>query len=175
MIFQIVAIIISPRTGDTAPDFTAETTTGPINFHHWIGDSRAFFFSHPADYTRVCTTEMGRTVQRAKEFATRNIKQIVLPTNTRAEHVNWIEDVNGSQGTDSRYPIVANADQKIAKLYDMIHSIERETAAARSVFIIDPDKKSVSTRPVRRTSKAPLTKPARRTWQSVGCRRCTRQ
>lgn len=132
---------MSLRIGDTAPDFTAETTTGPINFHDWIGNSWAFFFSHPADFTPVCTTEMGRTAQLAQEFAARNVKPIGLSTDTVAEHVKWIEDVNDTQNTDLRFPIVADADLTIAKLYDMIHPSESETAAVRSVFIIDPDKK----------------------------------
>ena len=132
---------MSLRIGDTAPDFSADTTTGPINFHDWIGDEWAFFFSHPADFTPVCTTEMGRTAQLAKQFAARGVKPIGLSTDTVGEHMKWIEDVNDTQHTTLRFPIVADADLKIAKLYDMIHPSESETAAVRSVFIIDPDKK----------------------------------
>ncbi|KEJ90769.1 peroxiredoxin [Sulfitobacter donghicola] len=132
---------MSLRIGDTAPNFDAETTTGPINFHDWIGSQWAFFFSHPADFTPVCTTEMGRTAQLAEQFAARNVKPIGLSTDTVAEHVKWIDDVNDTQNTTLRFPIVADADLKIAKLYDMIHPSESETAAVRSVFIIDPDKK----------------------------------
>lgn len=132
---------MSLRIGDTAPDFKADTTTGPIQFHDWIGDEWAFFFSHPADFTPVCTTEMGRTAQLAEQFAARHVKPIGLSTDTVAEHVKWIDDVNDTQNTTLRFPIVADADLTIAKLYDMIHPSESETAAVRSVFIIDPDKK----------------------------------
>ena len=132
---------MSLRIGDTAPNFKADTTTGTIDFHQWIGDKWAFFFSHPADFTPVCTTEMGRTAQLAEEFASRHVKPIGLSTDTVAEHVKWIVDVNETQHTTLRFPIVADADLKIAKLYDMIHPSESETAAVRSVFIIDPDKK----------------------------------
>lgn len=129
------------RIGDTAPNFDVDTTNGPINFHDWIGDSWAFFFSHPADYTPVCTTEMGRTAQLADEFEKRNTKPIGLSTDTVDEHKTWILDVNDTQNTNLVFPIVADADLKIAKLYDMIHPSESETAAVRSVFIIDPNKK----------------------------------
>lgn len=132
---------MSLKIGDTAPSFNAQTTTGQINFHDWIGSDWAFFFSHPADFTPVCTTEMGRTAQLAEQFSARGVKPIGLSTDTVAEHVKWIEDVNDTQNTILRFPIVADADLKIAKLYDMIHPNESETAAVRSVFIIDPDKK----------------------------------
>lgn len=129
------------RIGDIAPNFDVETTNGPINFHDWIGDSWAFFFSHPADYTPVCTTEMGRTAQLADAFAQRNTKPIGLSTDSVEEHKSWILDVNDTQNTNLLFPIVADADLKIAKLYEMIHPSESETAAVRSVFIIDPQKK----------------------------------
>ena len=132
---------MSLRIGDTAPDFQAETTTGSIQFHDWIGDNWAFFFSHPADFTPVCTTEMGRTAQLAEQFAARHVKPIGLSTDTVVEHVKWIEDVNDKQNTILRFPIIADADLGIAKLYDMIHPNESTTAAVRSVFIIDPNKK----------------------------------
>ncbi|MDP5358978.1 MAG: redoxin domain-containing protein, partial [Paracoccaceae bacterium] len=109
------------RIGDTAPDFSAEGTTGSIQFHDWIGNDWAFFFSHPADFTPVCTTEMGRTAQLAEQFAARGVKPIGLSTDTVAEHVKWIEDVNDTQHTTLRFPIIADADLTIAKLYDMIH------------------------------------------------------
>ena len=127
--------------GDTVPDFTANTTTGPISFHDWIGNDWAFFFSHPADFTPVCTTEMGRTSQLSDEFTKRGVKPIGLSTDTVEEHLNWIEDVNDTQNTTLRFPIVADPDFEIAKLFEMIHPGESETAAVRSVFIIDPDKK----------------------------------
>lgn len=127
--------------GDIVPDFKADTTTGPISFHDWIGDDWAFFFSHPADFTPVCTTEMGRTAQLADQFATRGVKPIGLSTDSVEEHLKWIEDVNDTQNTTLRFPIVADPDFEIAKLYEMIHPGESQTAAVRSVFIIDPDKK----------------------------------
>ncbi|MEO1205098.1 MAG: peroxiredoxin [Pseudomonadota bacterium] len=127
--------------GNVVPDFTADTTTGPISFHDWIGNDWAFFFSHPADFTPVCTTEMGRTSQLSEEFAKRGVKPIGLSTDTVDEHLKWIDDVNDTQNTTLRFPIVADPDLKISKLYEMIHSAESETAAVRSVFIIDSDKK----------------------------------
>lgn len=129
------------RLGDTAPDFTVESSAGTIHLHEWMGDSWVFFFSHPADFTPVCTTEMGRTAQLADQFAARNVKPLGLSTDTVDEHMKWIEDVNDTQHTNLQFPIVADADHKIAQLYDMIHPGESETAAVRSVFIIDPDKK----------------------------------
>ena len=127
--------------GDIAPDFTADTTVGKISFHDWIGDDWAFFFSHPADFTPVCTTEMGRTSQLSEEFTRRGVKPIGLSTDTVKEHLKWIDDVNETQNTTLRFPIVADPDFEIAKLYEMIHPGESETAAVRSVFIIDPNKK----------------------------------
>lgn len=132
---------MSIRIGDIAPDFTVETTNGTINFHEWIGDSWAFFFSHPADYTPVCTTEMGRTSQLMAEFSKRHCKPIGLSTDTVEEHMSWIVDVNDTQNTTLTFPIVADKDLTVAKLYGMIHPEQSETAAVRSVFIIDPNKK----------------------------------
>lgn len=129
------------RIGDIAPDFNVETTEGSINFHDWVSDSWVFFFSHPADYTPVCTTEMGRTSQLIQEFKKRNCKPLGLSTDTVEEHKGWIDDVNDTQSTDLTFPIVADPDLAIAKLYEMIHPSESETAAVRSVFIIDPEKK----------------------------------
>ncbi|WP_019594122.1 peroxiredoxin [Thioalkalivibrio sp. ALM2T] len=129
------------RLGDTAPNFQIDTTKGKIDFHEWIGDSWCFFFSHPADFTPVCTTEMGRTAQLAKQFADRNTKPLGLSTDTVDEHNKWIEDVNDTQNTTLEFPIVADADKKISELYEMIHPGESETAAVRSVYIIDPNKK----------------------------------
>ena len=127
--------------GDTAPDFEIDSTQGRIKLHDWIGDSWCFFFSHPADFTPVCTTEMGRTAQLAKEFEARNVKPLGLSTDTVEEHNKWIADVNETQNTDLQFPIVADADQKISELYEMIHPGESSTAAVRSVYIIDPNKK----------------------------------
>jgi len=129
------------RIGDIAPDFKVDTTTGEISFHDWIGDEWCFFFSHPADFTPVCTTEMGRTAQLANDFAERNTKPLGLSTDGVKEHLEWINDVNDTQNTILKFPIIADADTKIAQLYEMIHSNESETAAVRSVFIIDPNKK----------------------------------
>ena len=139
------------RLGDTAPDFTVDSTAGTISFHEWIGNSWAFFFSHPADFTPVCTTEMGRTAQLAEQFAARNVKPLGLSTDTTEEHIKWIEDVNDTQHTTLEFPIVADANCEVAKLYDMIHPGESETSAVRSVFIIDPNKK------IRLTMTYPMT------------------
>ena len=132
---------MSLHIGDIAPDFTVDTQVGPISLHDWAGDSWVFFFSHPADFTPVCTTEMGRTAQLADEFAKRNTKPLGLSTDTAEEHRKWIADVNDTQNTDLKFPIVADADLSIARMYDMLHPDQSDTAAVRSVFIIDPDKK----------------------------------
>ena len=132
---------MSIHIGDHVPDFEIDTTKGPISFHDWIGDSWVFFFSHPADFTPVCTTEMGRTAQLADEFARRNVKPLGLSTDTVIEHLKWIDDVNDTQNTKLEFPIVADPDRKIAKLYDMIHPGQSTTEAVRSVFIIDPKQK----------------------------------
>lgn len=132
---------MSLKIGETAPNFNIDTTNGPIDFHEWIGDSWAFFFSHPADYTPVCTTEMGKTSKLKDQFTKRNVKPIGLSTDTVEEHKTWILDINDTQKTTLTFPIVADPDLKVAKLYEMIHEEESETAAVRSVFIIDPNKK----------------------------------
>lgn len=129
------------RLGDIAPNFTIQTTKGEIDFHHWAGDSWVFFFSHPADFTPVCTTEMGMTSKLAPDFAARNVKPLGLSTDTVDEHMLWINDVNETQNTDLQFPIVADKERKIAELYDMIHPNTDNTAAVRSVFIIDPNNK----------------------------------
>jgi len=132
---------MSIRLGETAPDFKVETTKGEISLHDWSGDSWVFFFSHPADFTPVCTTEMGRTAQLSKEFEARNVKPLGLSTDSVGEHLKWIDDVNDTQNCDLQFPIVADPDHKIAQLFGMIHPGESDTAAVRSVFIIDPNKK----------------------------------
>jgi len=129
------------KIGDVAPDFTIPTTTGEISLHDWSGDHWVFFFSHPADFTPVCTTEMGRTAQLADEFKKRNVKPLGLSTDSVEEHLRWIEDVNDTQSTTVEFPIVADAKHEISQLYEMIHPAESDTAAVRSVFIIDPNKK----------------------------------
>ncbi len=131
------------RIGDTAPNFEIETTQGKIDFHDWAKGSWVFFFSHPADYTPVCTTEMGRTAQLAPEFEKRNVKPLGLSTDTVDAHKGWINDVNDTQNTLLEFPIVADQERKVAELYDMIHPGESQTATVRSVFIIDPDQKFV--------------------------------
>ena len=132
---------MSLRIGQIAPNFKADTTNGPIDFHEFIGISWVFFFSHPADFTPVCTTEMGRTSQLDAEFKKRNVKSVGLSTDTVDEHNKWIADVNDTQHTTLQFPIIADPDLKISRLYEMIHPSESETAAVRSVFIIDPDRK----------------------------------
>ncbi len=129
------------RIGDIAPNFKVDTTQGEIDFHDWIGDKWVFFFSHPADFTPVCTTEMGRTAQLAKEFASRDTQPLGLSTDGVEEHKGWIKDVDATQNTSLEFPIVADVDRKVAQAYGMIHPGESKTAAVRSVFIIDPDKK----------------------------------
>ena len=132
---------MSLHIGDVAPDFTIDSSKGAISFHQWAGDSWVFFFSHPADFTPVCTTEMGRTAQLAGEFAKRNTKPLGLSTDTAAEHLKWIDDVNATQHTTVAFPILADAKLEVARLYDMIHPLQSATEAVRSVFIIDPSKK----------------------------------
>jgi len=132
---------MSLHIGDTAPNFQVDTTTGPIDMHEWAGDNWVFFFSHPADFTPVCTTEMGMTAKLATEFDKRNTRPLGLSTDTVDEHLEWVEDVDETQGVSLKFPIVADPDLEIARLYDMIHPDQSETAAVRSVFIIDPAKK----------------------------------
>ncbi|WP_422345172.1 peroxiredoxin [Parasphingorhabdus sp.] len=132
---------MSLHIGDIAPNFVADSTTGEIDLHKWAEDDWVFFFSHPADFTPVCTTEMGRTAQLADEFAARNVKPLGLSTDIVEEHWDWIHDVNATQHTNVRFPILADPDCKISRLYDMIHPGESHTEAVRSVFIIDPEKK----------------------------------
>ncbi|WP_091908374.1 peroxiredoxin [Chitinasiproducens palmae] len=127
--------------GDEAPDFEQETSIGPIRFHEWAGDSWVVLFSHPADFTPVCTTELGLTGKLAPEFAKRNVKAIALSVDDAASHVKWRDDIEQTQGTQVQFPIIADVDRKVATLYDMIHPNQSGTATVRSVFIIDPKKK----------------------------------
>ena len=129
------------RLGDTAPNFTADTTKGEISLHDWSGNSWVFFFSHPADFTPICTTEMGMTAKHAADFAARTVLPLGLSTDTVEEHNKWISDVNETQNTDLQFPIIADATHEVAKLYDMIHPEVNTTEAVRSVFIIDPNNK----------------------------------
>ena len=129
------------RLGDEAPDFAAQTTSGPINFHDWIGDSWVILFSHPADYTPVCTTELGTVSKLKNEFEHRNVKTIALSVDSVDQHLSWMNDINETQNTLVEFPIIADADKKISELYDMIHPNSSLTHTVRSVFIIGPDKK----------------------------------
>ncbi|MFN2262283.1 MAG: peroxiredoxin [Psychroflexus sp.] len=129
------------RLGDTAPDFTAETTEGNINFHEWLGEKWGMIFSHPADFTPVCTTELGRTSQLKSEFEKRGVKVIALSVDPLKDHNEWIKDINETQNTEVDFPIIADENRKVAELYDMIHPNTSENATVRSVFIISPDKK----------------------------------
>jgi alkyl hydroperoxide reductase subunit AhpC len=129
------------RLGDTAPDFTAETTEGPISFHDWIGDSWAVLFSHPKDFTPVCTTELGECARLKPEFDKRNVKIIGLSVDPADSHAKWAEDIHETQGTALNFPVIADPDRKISTLYDMIHPNASETFTVRSVYIIGPDKK----------------------------------
>jgi alkyl hydroperoxide reductase subunit AhpC len=129
------------RLGDTAPDFTQDSSIGPISFHQWLGDSWAILFSHPADFTPVCTTELGATAKLAGEFKKRNVKAIALSVDPVESHHGWIKDINETQSTEVNFPIIADADRKVSELYDLIHPNASTTATVRSVFIIDPNKK----------------------------------
>ena len=129
------------RLGDEAPDFTAETTEGKISFHEWIGDSWAILFSHPADYTPVCTTELGTVAKLKPEFDERNVKVMGLSVDPVDSHKGWINDINETQGTSVNFPLVADPDRVVADLYDMIHPNALNNLTVRSVFVIGPDKK----------------------------------
>jgi len=129
------------RLGDEAPDFTAETTEGKISFHDWIGDGWAILFSHPADFTPVCTTELGTVAKMKPEFDKRNVKALGLSVDPVDSHRGWIKDINETQGTTVNFPIVADPDREIANLYDMIHPNALDNLTVRSVFIIGADKK----------------------------------
>ncbi len=129
------------RLGDTAPDFTQDSSIGPISFHQWLGESWGVLFSHPADFTPVCTTELGATAKLADEFKQRNVKAIALSVDPVASHHGWIKDINETQGCEVNFPIIADEDKKVAALYDMIHPNALANATVRSVFIIDPSKK----------------------------------
>jgi alkyl hydroperoxide reductase subunit AhpC len=128
------------RLGDTAPDFTQESTAGTIRFHEWAGDSWVVLFSHPADFTPVCTTELGKTAALATEFAKRKVKPIAVSVDPVDSHNRWVGDINETQNTTVNFPILADADKKVADLYDMIHPNASTTVTVRSVFIIDPKK-----------------------------------
>ncbi len=129
------------RLGDVAPDFTAETTEGPVSFHQWIGEGWAVLFSHPKDFTPVCTTELGRLAKLKPEFTKRNVKVIGLSVDAMGSHEGWSKDIEETQGAALNFPLIADADKKVANLYDMIHPNASDTMTVRSVFVIGPDKK----------------------------------
>lgn len=129
------------RLGDTAPDFTAETSEGKITFHEWLGDSWGVLFSHPADYTPVCTTELGMTAKLKDEFDKRNVKVLALSVDDVESHQGWIKDINETQGTHVNFPIIADPKREVSTMYDMIHPNADNSLTVRSLFIIDPDKK----------------------------------
>jgi thioredoxin-dependent peroxiredoxin len=131
----------SLHLGDIAPDFEQDSSAGPIKFHQWIGDSWAVLFSHPADFTPVCTTELGLTAKLKSEFAKRGIKVIALSVDPVESHKKWIEDIDSTQHTTVTFPILADADRKVSELYDLIHPNANATATVRSLFVIDPAKK----------------------------------
>ncbi|MBU3743445.1 MAG: peroxiredoxin, partial [Sediminibacterium sp.] len=131
----------SVRLGDIAPNFTAVTSLGPIDFYEYLGDSWGVLFSHPADYTPVCTTELGRTAALKEEFEKRNVKVLALSVDKVSSHEGWIKDINETQHTIVGFPIIADEDRSIAQAYDMIHPNASETTTVRSLFVIGPDKK----------------------------------
>lgn len=141
---------MSIKLGDTAPNFVAETTAGKIDFHEYLGDSWGMLLSHPADFTPVCTTEIGRTAQLQNEFDKRNVKVLVVSVDPLDQHQGWVRDINEVCATSVDFPLIADPERKVAELYDMIHPKASATATVRSVFIIGPDK----------TVKLTLTYPA---------------
>ena len=132
---------MSIRLGDTAPDFTADTTAGPLSFHDWKSGSWAVLFSHPADFTPVCTTELGRTAALSEEFAKRNAKPIAVSVDSLENHAGWVPDIAEVAGVDVDFPIIADVDRTVSQAYDMIHPNEGDTSTVRSVFLVDPNDK----------------------------------
>ncbi|MDQ3385822.1 MAG: peroxiredoxin [Actinomycetota bacterium] len=129
------------RLGDEAPNFQAETTEGPIDFHQWKGDSWAVLFSHPRDFTPVCTTELGYTAKLKPEFDKRDVKVVGLSVDTPENHDAWAADIEETQGIRPNFPIIADVDRKVSDLYDMVHPNVDDTATVRSVFVVGPDDK----------------------------------
>jgi len=129
------------RIGDTAPDFTQDSSEGKINFYDWAGDNWVVLFSHPADFTPICTTELGATSKLKDQFAKRNAKIIAVSVDPVESHNGWIEDINETQNTSVNFPLLADKDRTVSELYDMIHPNEDDASTVRSVFIIDPNKK----------------------------------
>jgi alkyl hydroperoxide reductase subunit AhpC len=131
---------MSLRLGDKAPNFTAQTTSGNIDFYEYLGDGWGVLFSHPADYTPVCTTELGKTAQLGDEFAKRNVKVLAVSVDPIDKHEGWVNDINETQQTTVNFPLIADHDRNVATLYDMIHPNASATATVRSLFVIGPDK-----------------------------------
>ena len=129
------------QLGDTVPDFTQESTEGQISFHKWLGDSWGVLFSHPKNFTPVCTTELGAVAKLKPEFDKRNVKIIGLSVDPLADHVKWSKDIEETQGAKLNFPLLADADKKVSNLYGMIHPNASDTMTVRSVFIVGPDKK----------------------------------
>tara|TARA_Y100001972_G_scaffold129172_1_gene194849 strand:+ start:359 stop:994 length:636 start_codon:yes stop_codon:yes gene_type:complete len=136
---------MSLRIGDDAPNFTIETTEGTIDFHEWLGDSWGILYSHPADYTPVCTTELGRTAMLKGEFEKRNTKVLAVSVDNLESHQGWIKDINETQNVEVNFPIIADPEKKVSTLYDMIHPNAAANTTVRSVFFIGPDKKIKAT------------------------------
>ena len=132
---------MSIRLGDIAPDFEQDSSEGRIGFHQWLGDSWGILFSHPADFTPVCTTELGLTAKLKDQFAERNVKAIALSVDPVDSHIEWIKDINETQNTIVGFPIIADHDRKVSELYDLIHPNANDTLTVRSLFVIDPNKK----------------------------------
>ncbi|MCG8320698.1 MAG: peroxiredoxin [Cytophagales bacterium] len=132
---------MSLQLGDAAPDFTASTTKGELNFYDYLGDSWGLLFSHPADFTPVCTTELGRTSNLMPEFEKRHVKVMALSVDPVEQHKEWIKDINETQNTDVQFPIIADENREVSMLYGMIHPNADDSMTVRSVFIIGPDKK----------------------------------
>ena len=132
---------MSVRLGDIAPDFTAQTTEGPIQFHKWLGEGWGVLFSHPADFTPVCTTELGTVAKLRAEFDKRNVKVVALSVDPLDSHTKWISDINETQHTKVDFPIIADPKFEVANLYDMVHPEVSDKFTVRSVFVIGPDKK----------------------------------
>lgn len=129
------------RLGDEAPNFTAETTQGTVNFHEWLGDGWGILFSHPKDFTPVCTTELGTMANMMEEFKKRNVKVLAVSVDPLDSHKGWVKDINETQHCTVSYPIIADPERKVANLYDMIHPNALDNMTVRSVFVIGPDKK----------------------------------
>ena len=140
-IFELLKFsIMALRLGDTAPNFKAQTTAGEIDFYEYLGNGWGVLFSHPADYTPVCTTELGKTALLSDEFAKRNVKVLAVSVDPLDKHAGWVKDINETQHTTVNFPLIADPDRKVAELYDMIHPNASATATVRSLFVIGPDK-----------------------------------